>query len=410
MKILSFTIFSFFLITPTIILAATTSADCKILNYSDLVLCLEKTYSAIQIANQEIKESKSLDEIAQQLVNPELSTESVMKGSEKSELNATLLFTFRLGNKRNVLIQEAASEIAKIQADSTLTIMQTRLDIILMLYRLSQLKSEIAIEEESTETFLKIVNQFEKRPALTPEQDVSLSLFKMTLSDHKLKLLQLKSQEEKIYQTLVSSSGLKKDLIQKNLPAHKQAWPEIETFSNLESSPRIKKALAEVKITESLKDKANSESIPDLKIGPTIRSTKDSNTSDYFIGLSFSMPLPILNQNTGMKSLAEQKKVTASMNLEQVKRFESETRDRLQKKYNQTVATLKNLISSSAINENHEKVEKQFFKGLVAASLVIEAHRQLFDLEESRNISELEALEALGQILIIDNKFTEVIL
>lgn len=410
MKVLFFTIFLFFLIAPTIIFAAPASADCKILNYSDLVFCLEKTYSAIQISNQEIKESKSLDEIAQEFVNPELATDTVMKGAEKSEINTTLFFTLRLGNKRNILIQEASSEIAKTQANSALTIMQTRLDIMLMLYRLSQLKNEISIEEESTETFSKIVNQFEKRPALTPEQDVSLSLFKMTLSDHKLKLLQLKSQEEKIYQTLTSSSGLKKDLIQKNLPTRKPFWPEIESFSNLESSPRIRKALAELKIAESLKDKAKAESIPDLKIGPTIRSTKDSNASDYFIGLSFSIPLPVLNQNTGMKSLAEQKKITASMNLEQVKRFELETRDRLEKKYNQTVATLKNLISSSAINENHEKVEKQFFKGLVATSLVIEAHRQLFDLEERRNISELEALEALGQILIIDNNFNEVVL
>jgi hypothetical protein len=71
---------------------------------------------------------------------------------------------------------------------------------------------------------------------------------------------------------------------------------------------------------------------------------------------------------------------------------------------------LKNSISLSIVNEKHEQLEKQFFKGLVPSSLVIEAHRQLFDLEERRNSSELEALESLGRILILDNKFNEVIL
>jgi hypothetical protein len=46
----------------------------------------------------------------------------------------------------------------------------------------------------------------------------------------------------------------------------------------------------------------------------------------------------------------------------------------------------------------------------VPSSLIIEAHRQLYDLESKRNESERIAVESLGQILIIDNKFSEVIL
>ena len=67
-------------------------------------------------------------------------------------------------------------------------------------------------------------------------------------------------------------------------------------------------------------------------------------------------------------------------------------------------------MDKKAIEEKHNKIERLFFNGLVSSSLVIEAHRQLFDLEEKRNETEREAVEALGQVYIIDNQFSGVIL
>jgi cobalt-zinc-cadmium efflux system outer membrane protein len=53
-------------------------------------------------------------------------------------------------------------------------------------------------------------------------------------------------------------------------------------------------------------------------------------------------------------------------------------------------------------------MERLFFKGLVSSPLVIEAHRQLIELEQKRNAFELSAIETLGLLQIIDNNFTEV--
>jgi cobalt-zinc-cadmium efflux system outer membrane protein len=391
--------------------AESKNPECSITNYSELVKCIEKTALPVQIADQNLKASRHLEDASRQWINPEIDAETVSKGSEKSETTATLFFNFRLGGKRSSGIKEALGEIAKSEAERDQIVQQTRLDFMLALYRLTQLKSEISIEQESVETFSKIVGQFEKRPALNPEQNVSLAVFKMALGDHSLRLASLKNQEEKLYQSLTAATGIRRDLIQKNLPLKKQSWPDLSKAKDDQIlSPKERKALAELKIAEGLKEKADAGAWPNLKVGPTVRSTKDNGVSDSFVGFSLSMPLPVFTLNGGSRSFAEQKKLAAAMSLEHTKRLELSSRAQLVSQYYQTVSALKNTISLKVIDEKHEQIEKQFFRGLVPSSLVIEAHRQLLDLEERRNLSELEALEALGQILIIDNKFQEVIL
>lgn len=391
--------------------ADATETICKPASYAELVRCAEKSSAEIKISEQQLKSSLKLEDAAKQWINPELDAESVQKGAERSETTASLLFTLRIGNKRGSQIKEAQGEIARSQAEYSQTVQEKRLQIMLALYRVLQLKTETAIELESVQTFTKIVNQFEKRPALNPEQSVSLAVFKMALGDHSLRLTSLRAEEEKLLQLLSATTGISRDLIQKNLPLRKQSWPELKQLvGSTDTSLRVKKAIADYTIAESLKEKADAAAWPDIKIGPTVRSTKDNGNSDSFVGLSLSMPLPVFSLNGGSRNFAEQKKIEAAMRLEQTKTLESVNRAELVSKYTQTINTLKNTISLKTIDEQHEQIEKQFFRGLVPSSLVIEAHRQLFDLEERRNLSEMEALEALGQVLIIDNKFYEVIL
>ena len=77
-------------------------------------------------------------------------------------------------------------------------------------------------------TFSKIVKQFQKRPALSPEQDVSLSIFKMSRADHQLRLTKLNSDETELYQTLTAVTGIAKGFISKNVPPLKQTLPPVE--------------------------------------------------------------------------------------------------------------------------------------------------------------------------------------
>lgn len=392
------------------VFAAETVATCQPNSYADFVKCAEKTSSDIQISEQQVLSASKLEDAANQWVNPDLDADTVWKGSNQSETTASLLFTLRLGGKKNALVNEAKGEIQKAQATRDLSVNQTRLEIMLSLYRLSHLKTEISLEQESVSTFTKIVDQFQKRPALSPEQDVSLTVFSMALSDHKLRLTRLQSDEEKLMQGLTAVTGISKAAIAKSLPTRKDKWPEVTLEGDLEASPQMRQAVAELKVVRSQKEIADSSAWPDLKIGPSMRVAKDEGANNTFVGVGLSMPIPVFTTNGGNRAFRSQKLVEAELVANQSRKKLAAERNELVNRYNKTVAGLKGSLSGKTLEDRHNQVERQFFKGLVSSPLVIEAHRQLFDLEERRNASELEALESYGRILIMDNKFSEVIL
>lgn len=383
---------------------------CDINDYQSLVKCAEKRSSDIKISEQRINSSSKLEEAARQWDNPELELEALRKDSDSSEKTATLMFNIPIGGKRSAKISEAQAEHKKSLADNQLQIQSTKLSLALSFYRLSHLVKETKIEQESVDTFTKIVRQYQGRKALSPEQDVSLSVFKMALSDHQFNLVKLKSESEKILRELQATTKIERSLILKNLPKSKTTWVKLDTHQDVSDAPQIKAAQAEVEVARSLSQKAKSEAWPDLKIGPTISETKVGNETEKMTGVSLSIPLPVFSVNGGQKEYSKQRLIESEMTLESSKEKLSGFKVQLQEKYVSTVQVLKTSIDSRTVSEKHEKIEQQFFKGIVPSSLIIEAHRQLFDLESRRNEAELEAIEALGQLLIIDNKFNEVIL
>lgn len=384
--------------------------DCQPNGYEALVKCAVSQSSEIQISDQKLKAASNLEGIARQWKNPEFEAESVQKNSSKSETTAAILFNIRLGGKRGAMIQEAEGDFQKAQAERDLSSSQAKLDLILKLYRLNHLEHEIKIEEESVNTFSKIIGQHRGKAALSPEQEVSLSIFRMATSDHQLNLVKLRSEQNRLLQELSSSTNLSRETILKNLPDHKTNWPEVSIQAAVDSSPHIRFADGELLVAKGQKEKADADPWPDLKIGPSIKIQKDGGINENFYGLSLSMPLPIFSLNGSGRSYGTQKLIEAEMSRSLTSRKVTGMREQLVKKYQATILALKSSITDKSAEEKHERIERHFFRGLVPSSLVIEAHRQLIELEEKRNESERDALEALGAILIIDNQFSEVIL
>lgn len=386
------------------------SINCNAANYSELVRCAESSSADIHVSRQKNKAAEKLEDAAGQWINPELAVESISKGSDRIEQSATLFFNFSLGGKRNARMTEAKAQYDRESTNSNLEIQNYRLSLMLAFYRLRHLQSEIDIEQESVATFSKIINQYQKKAALSPEQDVSLSIFKMALNDHQLGLSDLKSEFEKLLQEVNSVTNIAREVILKNLPVALVSWPKIDPDVKNNESPQIKLAQADLNLARSLKKQAVADSWPELKIGPTVQVNKENNESENLQGFSLSMPLPVFSWNGGSRDYATQKVSEAEMNYNNTRNKISAHRSQLVTRYLNMTAALKTSLSTKTLAEKHSKVEKQFFKGLVPSSLIIEAHRQLFDLESRKNKSEIEALESLGQVLILDNKFSEVIL
>ena len=382
--------------------------ECAPKSYIELVKCAESTALDIKLSEQQLKSAIQIENSAKQWLNPELEVERFSKGSEFSETTATLLFNLTMG-RRGADIKVAEAERKKETVNSEVNISQSRLNLMLGFYKLSQLKREIAIEDETGGTFNKIIKQFERRPALSPEQKVSLAVFKMALADHQLSLTKLKNEELEISLKLSALTGLNLKEIEKNLPARKNDWMKLSSAEK-NTSPQEKVAMAELEIAQGRKARANSESWPDLKIGPSFKETKANDSRETIAGVSLSMPLPVFSWNLSGRSLAAEKLTEAKLNLDVAKANSQSGRLVLEQRYKTHVANLESILNSKAVSDKHKEIESLFFKGVISGAIVIEAHRQLFDLEQKRNELEFGAIDALGQILILDSKFNGVIL
>lgn len=399
------------LLTQPFVTNAKEANTCQPTSYEELVKCADSGSLESQIIKQKLEAASELENAAAQFVNPDLDAETLRKDGDKSETTASLLFNFSIGGKRSALKAEARAEKDKVIAEADLNKASFRLGLIKQLYRLSQLRSEIQIEEESISTFNKIIGQFSRRAALTPEQEVSVSIFKMAISDHQLSLTELKNLEQEILSDLVRLSNLSVEQILKNLPTKKTTWPKTENVAaSLKQSPHLRFAEAELQFAKSQKEKAVAESYPDLKIGPVIKNQKDGSLNENFAGIGLSMPLPVFSLNGSARAYQSKKVLEAELTLQNEQKKLEVMRTQLISKYNNLVASLKNSPDKKVMDDRHTKIERLFFGGLVSGSLVIEAHRQLFDLEQKRNQAELEAIEAIGQLYIIDNAFDGVVL
>lgn len=384
--------------------------NCNISDYASLVACANKQSADVKLSNQKTITASNLEAAAGQWINPELDFETVSKGSNINETSATLFFNIPIGGKISSKKDEARAEYQKTLASSELEIQNYRLGLSLAFYRLAQIQREIKIEQESGDTFNKIIKQYAQRSVLSPEQEVSLTVFKMALADHQLSLIKLQSNAEKIYKELSAVTKIDKEIIRRNLPPVKMSWAKVDQFTSNDESPQLRAARAEVAAAKSVQNRAEADSWPDLKVGPTVKTNKTGSDSETLSGLSVSMPLPVLSLNKGAREYSKNRVIEAELSYENTKNKTAAQKEYLIQKYNTTVQVLQNTLNPKTASERHDKLEKQFFKGVVPSSLIVEAHRQMFELESKRNESELEALEAYGQILILENKFSEVVL
>lgn len=393
------------------LLFSTASAQdrCSINNYAELVACVEQSSIKKQTTQYKLDASEASVRIADQWVNPELQLEKVSKGSEKSETSAALLFTLRLGGRKAALVNESEALYGKEKMLTQLDYQKFRLDLMLNLHRLGQLTREIAIEEETVKTFKKVIGQY-KRPKLSPENEVSQSVFRLAVSDHEMKLDKLRVDLKEMYAKVSLMTGITENSIAKYLPTLKTSWPQYKESSADKISPEIKLAELDLKLAESQLDKAQAEAWPELKFGPAFKQVQELDVKEDFVGATVSFPIPVFNLNGNAKAAERNRVAAAKLEYQNAKMSATQNKSNLKLKYTTLVNSLTNNFSKNEVHNTHQNMERLFFNGLVSSALIIEAHRQLIEFEERKNQIELEALEAFGTLLILDEKFDGVIL
>ena len=383
----------------------------QIASYQEAVRCAESRSPEVQKALLALERAKSQVPAAGQWRNPELSADSfhgTVASERSSETEISLGVPIELGGKISARTAVAEGGVAKAEAELFEARAKVRSAALLKLHRLRQLIHEQEVIDESISTFSKLVAQYSKRLKLSPEQEMTVAVFRMSKSEYDLKKAETFDELLSLDSYLKVALGTSIEALKQNLPASPKTWPKIDPNAAPTNSPRLKLAQAEVATAVAELTLAQSESWPTLTVGPSVKIQSAAGRSDQLYGFNLSFPLPVFNVNghgraaaaAGVK-LAETGKSLALLEQEKL-------REELARTYQQSISVLASTLSHQEIEKKHHDIERLFLRGIVPSALVIEAHRTFVELEKSRNARELKALESLMTIYIFDGKTSEI--
>jgi len=384
--------------------------ECKTINAAqDILQCaLNRHPNVIAAEVEKVRDSKLID-IAKQRPNPEFGSRILggqNGGSAKLNTEISLLHTLELGGKRKSRIDQAQVLANKSEIEVKKNKEEVALQTVLALYRLHQIKSEFARINETLETFNKILDTFKSRPKLAPEQDISRSSFGLSREEYKLKKIALIQEQTELVNRLEVATGISAPVILKHLPSSKNKWPNYISVNSEESSnASLEIARTEKKLAKTNIEIAKSKTWPDLKIGPSFDTEYQEGSGSGFLGgINFSIPLPLLNRNKGEKAYAQADQMRAEKNLDLLLKKTHSERQLLLKQYKNAVNGLRSIHPLGLLASEHQNIESFFERGMVTTALVIETHRQIYEITKTRNEQELSGIEALWRLYILDGR------
>lgn len=395
---------------PITILAVENPCDA-VKSANQLVLCAESRSPEVLKAESNLTAKKAGVGHASQLLNPEFSSEYVAGksgGQNQSELDMSLAFPIEVGGGRSARKSLAEFEVKKAEAELVKARAEVRKQVILNLTRLRQLNEETLMVDESITVFTKLVRQYQQRPKLSPEHEVTSEVFDLAKSDYIFKKQELEEEISKISSLFKVAVGKSAEDLRESIPGKIEKWPEIGDRSDrISSSPLLAIYDAEIGMSQAELAKARSEILPSLSVGPSIKRVSDGDQTSNQVGINISMPLPMLSTNQGGRAAATANLKTAEMRRKFALEELRSLRDVLAKQYLKTTKLLKSASSGTTQEKRHKKIETHFYRGLVPSSLVIEAHRSLVEFEKTRNERELKALENYLDLLFVDGETVE---
>lgn len=378
---------------------------------NQIVACAESRSSEVQKAEANVGTKKATEEFAGQLQNPELSSEYVSGGSagkNQSEFDLSLAFPVEIGGGRAARKSVAKFETQKAELELAKTRSEIRKQVFLNLIRVRQIKEELLMVQESIETFSKLIKQFQNRPKLTPEQDVTLTVFNVAKADYSFKKLEYEEELLKLDSYFQTVIGRPVSSLKVALPTRIKNWPNLpENGSISREAPIVALYEADINVSKADLQKAKSDTWPSLNVGPSLKQFNDGGQNTSQLGVNLSMPLPVLSQNQGGKAIALANIRSAEIRRDLAIKEMKILRENLYQQYVKSTKALRDSESGLSQEQRHKKVENLFFRGLVPSSLVIEAHRTLVEFEKTKNERESRSLENFFDVQILDGKTVE---
>ncbi|MCM0606512.1 MAG: TolC family protein [Xanthomonadaceae bacterium] len=347
--------------------------------------------------------------VAMQIPNPSIDTWGTagkMLGDSMVQLEGRLTQEIELGGKRSSRVKVAETKNKYISLQLLQSKEETAIATIRTLYRLRQIESEKGVLKRAFKTWNTISQQYRSRPALNPEQQVSLTVFQLAMKESQLLQSQLEVERLGHAQFLETATGTTIDLGNLQLPEIKSKWPILQETSDLKNSQIL---IYENDIDQSLSllENSKSQQIPNLRLGPIAQAQTQGPISFFSLGVSLGLSLPIMH-NYGSQVDFGRKSLEQSQSLYDIMKYRlSVEKKREYAQYHLALETLERAGTLDSIDSAFTTTEKLFYRGVLPSYLVIEANRQMLDVVRSVNDQELVAIESLWRIYILEGRFED---
>ncbi|MNT07264.1 Outer membrane efflux protein [compost metagenome] len=215
------------LVLALLLLGHQVAGACEsIKSYKDILRCAEENAPAQQIAQARLEGAQAGMEAQAQWKNPEFTGQTISgKVAGENSRETDLALNFPIDLTRSAKRNAAEAGVALSQAEYSEAKAALRAEVYLKLHRLRQLLHEKSMIDESLVTFTKLTSSYERRPLLSPEQQVSLALFRMAKSDYQLKQSSNIEDVQQLEKSLSLLTQISASEIRKNLPPAMNAWP-----------------------------------------------------------------------------------------------------------------------------------------------------------------------------------------
>jgi cobalt-zinc-cadmium efflux system outer membrane protein len=390
------------------------SVSCsQIKKANDILKCL-------QVKHPEVIDSETINTVSENLAsqgnawkNPELSFQTVggqNLGSSVFDSEFRISQTIGLSGLRSAQRKKGLATGEAFRAESMGKIEDVTLMGIQSLYRLSQLKDEMSKIEEAIQSIKQIKKQYQSRLRLNPEQEITLGMIQLSISEFEIKLNQVNSEKKEIISELMASTHLTTDEIESNLPIAKNVWPKMSGSDSDVKSSSLMKAKANVNLSESMLQEARAEAWPEFTLSLIAQNKIDGPFQYQTFGAGISFPMPLFQRNQGEKSLKAVEYSRAQNVYNATMKKEESLLNNTLLIYESSVKNLQNTPSNTSIESKHKRAETLFSQGLISGPLILETHRQILEYTQSRNQEELRAMVSLWRLYILKGNFLDQII
>lgn len=379
----------------------------------DVLFCIMNNHPKILETKLEVEKSHLLDDVAKQRPNPSLNSRNLFPVSTQAKgvnSEVDLAQPIEWGGKRQARRTTAHAEKNLIEASLRLTQESIVMDTLLDLQRLRQIEMELEVFEETIATYRHIQRQFQRRSQLTPEQQVSASVFHLAEMDTSFQKSALMTEQNGLFSELEYALGQKIILtapLKAELLTLLKKRSEAEVNKTAESS-LLAERKANLFLSQTEIEKQKSDSWPNLSFGPSYDGNSlGSSGGNHTLGFNISLGVPIWNRNRAGVAMAQKEAVISKKSLEWTQRSIEALKKKWEKQYKLASEILAAGISPEVIESKHKKVESLYDRGFLPSSLVIEAHRQVLEYARHQHEQENLILEAKYRLDILEGHLLE---